>query len=57
MRKICLLFVALILPFFVYAQNLPKAAGWINDFAGVISPEYKDKLNSLISELEEKTSV
>ncbi len=44
------------LPFFVYAQNIPQPAGWVNDFAGVISQEYKDKLNSLIGELQEKTS-
>ncbi len=56
MRKLWLLFAALVLPFFVYAQNIPQPVGWVNDFAGVISEGYKDKLNALIGELEEKTS-
>lgn len=56
MRKICLLFCFFILPFFVYAKDIPQPAGWINDFAGVINQEYKEKLNSLIQESEEKTS-
>jgi len=56
MRKICFLLIFLILPFSLYAQNIPQATGWVNDFAGVISNEYKDKLNSLIEELEQKTS-
>ena len=56
MRKICFLLIFLILPFLVYAQNIPQATGWVNDFAGVISNEYKEKLNSLIEELEQKTA-
>ena len=56
MRKICFLLIFLILPFLVYAQNIPQAKGWVNDFAGVISKEYKEKLNSLIEELEQKTT-
>jgi uncharacterized protein len=39
-----------------YPKDLPEPDGWINDFAGVISTEYKDKINILLSELEEKTS-
>ena len=56
MRKICFLLIFLILPFLVYAQNIPQPSGWINDFAGVISPEYKEKINALIEELEQKTT-
>ena len=70
MRKIFLTLFFLILPFLGYAQNIPQATGqkavvgppiaqatgWVNDFANVISPEYKEKINSLIGELEEKTS-
>jgi uncharacterized protein len=56
MRKICLLFTFIFLPFFVYAQDIPVPIGWVNDFAGVVTAEYKDKLNSLIGELQEKTS-
>ena len=56
MRKICFLFTFIFLPFFVYAQDIPRPVGWVNDFAGVVSAEYKEKLNSLIGELEEKAS-
>src|SRR3990167_8925883 len=41
---------------FLFAENIPQPTGWVNDFAGVISGEYKDKLTALIQELEEKTS-
>lgn len=40
----------------LFAENIPQPTGWVNDFANVISSEYRDKLTSLISELEEKTS-
>ncbi len=56
MRKICFLLIFLISPFLLYAQNIPQPSGWVNDFAGVISNEYREKLNSLIEELEQKTS-
>ncbi|MBI3991067.1 MAG: TPM domain-containing protein [Candidatus Omnitrophica bacterium] len=35
---------------------IPQPSGWVNDFAGVISSEYRNKLTSLIRELESKTS-
>ena len=38
------------------AESVPQPTGWVNDFANVISQEYRDKLSSLIQELEEKTS-
>lgn len=56
MRKFCFLAALLLVSFSVYAQDIPQATGWINDFAGVLSPEYKEKIGSLIQELEEKTS-
>ncbi len=58
MRKICflLLFLFLLTFFLANAEELLQPRGWINDFAGVISQEYKDKLTALISELEEGTS-
>lgn len=56
MRRICILLVFVTLSFFAYAQNLPQPTGWVNDFAGVISPEYKEKLSSLIEELQQKTT-
>ena len=56
MRKLWFLLLFLSLPLVAYAQDLPQPSGWINDFAGVISTEYKEKINALISELETKTS-
>ncbi|PIP19144.1 MAG: hypothetical protein COX41_04400, partial [Candidatus Omnitrophica bacterium CG23_combo_of_CG06-09_8_20_14_all_41_10] len=56
MRKLWLLFFLLAWPFSVYAENIPQPEGWVNDFAGVINPEYKEKINALILELEAKTS-
>ena len=38
-------------------DKVPRPEGRINDFAGVISKDYADKLNRLIFELEDKTSV
>jgi uncharacterized protein len=55
MRKIIPVLIFLILPAFGYAENIPQPAGWVNDFAGVIDGTYKEKLNSLIGELEQKT--
>ncbi len=49
-------FVSVFLPCLVYAEDLPRPVDWVNDFAGVISQEYKQKLDSLISTIEEKTS-
>lgn len=56
MRKVCFLLIFLLLPFLVYAQNIPQPYGRVNDFAGVISPEYKEKINALIEELQQKTT-
>lgn len=56
MRKICGVLILLIFPFFVSAQGLPQPAGWVNDFAGVISQDYRDKIEALIAELERKSS-
>lgn len=59
MRRRCLSIFFLFCGIFAVgarAENLPEPSGWVNDFAGVISPEYKDKLNALIGEVEAKTS-
>lgn len=40
----------------LFAESVPEAAGWVNDFAGKISPEYREKLDYLIAELEQATS-
>jgi len=50
------LLIGLPLPARAADVHIPQPRGWVNDFAGVISPEYEQKLNSLIAELESKTS-
>ncbi len=56
MRKIFLTLSFLILPFLGYAQNVPQPVGWVNDFANVIDQGNAAKLNSLIEEVEQKTT-
>lgn len=38
------------------AEEYPRAVGWVNDFAQVISPEYESKLTKLITDVEKKTT-
>ena len=40
----------------LYGADIPQPQGWVSDYAGVISVEYRNKLNLLIEELEEKTN-
>ncbi|PIU41744.1 MAG: methanol dehydrogenase [Candidatus Omnitrophica bacterium CG07_land_8_20_14_0_80_42_15] len=59
MRVIKLLFLTafVFISFYCFAkEEVPAPLGLVNDFAGVISPEYKDKINALTSEVEQKTS-
>ena len=56
MRKIWFLSIFVFFAAFAYAQNVPQPQGYVNDFAGVISAEFQQKLNSLVQELAEKTS-
>jgi len=56
MRKTFLILAFFLLPVLVFAQNVPQPVGWVNDFANVIDKENIAKLNSLIAELEEKTT-
>lgn len=56
MRRLSVFLSLILFPLFVFAQDVPEPIGWINDFANVISLEYKSKLNSLIEEVEEKTT-
>ncbi|MDI6704579.1 MAG: hypothetical protein QME40_07925 [bacterium] len=37
-----------------FGISFPKSVGWVNDFAGVISKDYEDRLNDLITDLEKK---
>lgn len=41
---------------FLYAQEFPKPAGYVNDFAGVIGGTYQQRIEQLASEIERKTS-
>lgn len=56
-KKYTAIFVfALICNFAFAAGDIPQPVGWVNDFAGVIGPQDYEKLNSLISRIEEETS-
>ncbi|MFA6281630.1 MAG: TPM domain-containing protein, partial [Candidatus Omnitrophota bacterium] len=56
MRKIYLILFILLFPIFGHAQNIPKPTNWVNDFANVLDGASEDKMNSLIVELEQKTT-
>ncbi|MCU0651736.1 MAG: TPM domain-containing protein [Candidatus Omnitrophica bacterium] len=56
MRKFLLIPLFFVLANFIYAEDSPKPTAWVNDYAQVISSEYREKINSLIQELERKTS-
>ncbi len=57
-RIVSIVFLILSAPssFAATSKDLPDFTGWVNDYAGVISSQYKDKMSVLIRELEEKTS-
>ena len=38
------------------AQKVPAAYDWVNDYAGVITPDFKEKINGIIKATEESTS-
>ena len=57
MRRLILFLFFLLFPLSVFAADIPNASGWVNDFAGVISPEYDQKISAVVSELEEKTGI
>ncbi|HPM42344.1 MAG TPA: TPM domain-containing protein [Candidatus Omnitrophota bacterium] len=40
----------------LYAEDIPSPTGYLNDFAGVISGEYSEKIKTIIGEIEGKTS-
>ena len=55
-----IVFLSGVIAFFTFglalaSQELPQPHGYINDFAGVISQDYKDKISLLISSLGEKS--
>ncbi|MBN1781180.1 TPM domain-containing protein [bacterium] len=41
----------------VYGGQFPAPRGYVNDFAGLISPNYRDKMAELAGEVEQKTGV
>ena len=45
----------LLLTTVLLAYQFPRPSGYVNDFAGVISPEYEAKIESFCRELEQKT--
>ncbi|MGD0337084.1 MAG: TPM domain-containing protein [Candidatus Omnitrophota bacterium] len=56
MRTFCLTVAFLLIAFFAEAADIPQASGWVNDFANVVSPEYRQKITAVIQDLEAKTS-
>ncbi|MCU0665935.1 MAG: TPM domain-containing protein [Candidatus Omnitrophica bacterium] len=55
-KKYIVCFFALISPILIWAQEIPEPQGWINDFAGVLKSDYKEKIYQTLVELEQKTS-
>ena len=55
MKKILLGISFLLLAQISLAGDLPRPTGWVNDFASVISSEDRDKITSIVTELEQKT--
>jgi len=51
-----LIIVCLLFPVRSWADEVPAAAGRVNDFAGVLIPAYRQKISKVIDELENKTS-
>jgi uncharacterized protein len=56
MRKLFLTLIFIGVAVFARAEKVPQPIGWVNDFAQVLDAGTKDKLNTLITELEEKTT-
>lgn len=57
LMKRLFLITSIFLLFSCAAQGeIPVPEGFLNDFANVISPEYKEKINALLNEIEQKTS-
>lgn len=51
------IFLVLILSLSIQAQDqYPQPQGWVNDFAHVLDTPTKDKLNSLVTDLEKQTT-
>jgi uncharacterized protein len=60
MHKAWLVFLAVVMTVVAFsgplgAQELPKPQGYVNDFAGVIPPDQRERLQKLSQELKQKT--
>lgn len=53
--KIKFIMLFLVMAITAFGQDFPKPAGFINDFAGVITPEEKQAMEVICREVQEKT--
>jgi uncharacterized protein len=56
LRNIWLALFIVLLAGPAFAQEVPAASDWVNDYAGVVSAEYKEKIRVLIANTERATS-
>ncbi|MEK6857843.1 MAG: TPM domain-containing protein [Nanoarchaeota archaeon] len=56
-KKLVLFLFFLFLVSSAFALDIPKPAGYVNDYANIISPDFELKINNLISEIEKNTTV
>jgi len=58
MRGIIIGIIFLLCPFSVYSeQNIPQITSGVNDFAGLLGPEYTEKINAQIEELKQTEEI
>lgn len=50
-------FIAVAISFSVFAQDIPRPAGWVNDFAEVLSPETEKALSDKIQAYKDATGI
>ena len=55
LKQFVFILAVIVLPLSLKAEDVAKPLGWVSDFAGVIQPEYRAKLENLIVEVENKT--
>ncbi len=58
MKKICLFIILLLCfwPFLAYGLDVPKLQGYVNDYAGMISPSVKSKIEERLRTFEQSDS-
>lgn len=57
MKRVVLVLLLLLLIPLVSAVDYPSPQGYVNDYANIISPEYKSQIESLLTQLEQETTV